>query len=195
MALRDQGPDRTRRDFLGLTRGTLRAVDDGKMAQTIDVDLLSEESSTGVEHIQQYGFSSHAPLDGKAEVLIARVGANGSYPTGFVSHRPSRPRNRQPGDSVMYDNRNQITEMIGDGIRTTTPFDWSVDAGGNVTIKAGGNISIEAAGKITLTAPDIVTDGFTHIGGEGGVPVSKEGTIDTGGFADVGSLASRATVK
>ena len=77
-----------------------------------------------------------------------------------------------------------------------------VPAGGTITFQVGSTVLTLTDGKARLEADefehvgtDAVLDAFVHIGGRGGVPVSKEGTVDTGGYADVTNLATRATIK
>jgi hypothetical protein len=59
-------------------------------------------------------------------------------------------------------------------------------------IKMSGDITLESTTKITLKAPTIVTDGDTLLGGPSATtPVSRQGTVDTGGFSDTSNLATK----
>jgi phage gp45-like len=73
------------------------------------------------------------------------------------------------------------TGMPEGGVRV---YDGS---GSYVDFNNGGTVTIKCD-KLVIDCPDI------NLGGEGGVPASKEGTIDTGGFADVSSLSTRVKI-
>lgn len=51
-----------------------------------------------------------------------------------------------------------------------------------------------SGGSINLKAATIVLDGDVHLGGAGGEPASKKGTLDTSGDSDVANLATRVFV-
>ncbi|HJA79939.1 MAG TPA: baseplate assembly protein [Candidatus Desulfovibrio intestinavium] len=51
---------------------------------------------------------------------------------------------------------------------TVSPRDWTVEIGGNASIKAGGDTTVEAAGTLTLQAPNIHKIGNEICSGTGG---------------------------
>lgn len=65
---------------------------------------------------------------------------------------------------------------------------------GELTLAAGGSILSVVDGEIRLKAGKIITEGETHLGGDGGKPAAQEGTVDTGGFADTANLATKVFV-
>lgn len=65
------------------------------------------------------------------------------------------------------------------------------DAGQFFKMDKDGNVVLQAPGTVTIKADKIVLDGPSHIGGDGGVPASKQGTVDTAGAADVSNLATK----
>lgn len=58
--------------------------------------------------------------------------------------------------------------------------------------------SVQHPKEINLKAPKIVADGVTHLGGTGGVPASKQGTVTTvtagHNHSDIGNLATKVFV-
>ena len=62
-------------------------------------------------------------------------------------------------------------------------------------IKVGGcTIDIMHDGTINITGATINLIGEVHLGSAGGVPAAKQGTIDTGGFADISNLAQKVYI-
>lgn len=68
---------------------------------------------------------------------------------------------------------------------TVSPKNWTVEIGGNASIKAEGNATVEAAGSLTLKAPQITEQGNkTSTGYGGGAGESTE----TGNRRQIGNL-------
>lgn len=65
---------------------------------------------------------------------------------------------------------------------------------GEVALASGGSTLTVGNGEIRLKAGKIVTEGETHLGGDGGKAAAQQGTVDTGGFQDVGNLATKVFV-
>lgn len=68
------------------------------------------------------------------------------------------------------------------------------EKGDSYTIAVGNSSIVMTDGKIVLKSAQIVTDGETHVGGEGGVPASKQGTIDSNDGVDQRNLATKVFV-
>ncbi len=63
-------------------------------------------------------------------------------------------------------------------------------------LECGGSSVQVQDGTITLTAAKIILDGVSYLGGaDAANPVAMEGTIDTGGYADVSNLATKSFTK
>ncbi len=91
-----------RRIFLMVGRAIVKAVDDSKKIQNLQVDGLDEETLDLVERIQNYGFTSNPPKD-SSEVVIVCVGGNRSHPLAIaVDNREFRKKDLQPGESSQY---------------------------------------------------------------------------------------------
>lgn len=106
---------------------------------------------------------------------------------GFGHNDIDQPPGAPSGTLVIKHNPTGVTVTInGSGVNINA-------ASQPVTIE-GQTIALTAAASITLTAPTINTVGETHLGSTGGVPAAQQGTVDTGGNADVSSLATKVFV-
>lgn len=101
----------------------------------------------------------------------------------------------QAGNGQRIYLKNDGTISITDGNGATAVLDGkggvAITASTGISITSQDAIAITAATTITAKSPKIVCVGETHLGADGGVPVSQKGTIDTGGFADIASFATQ----
>ena len=149
-------------------RGVLRAVTDGGPRQQVQVELLKDELRDGLEHMQNYGFTSH-PLGG--DVAVAFTGGNREQ--GIVLVVDDR-RYRIPllaGEVAIYDDLGNKIELLREMVKITAVQHLEAVA---PTIKLIGNL--EVVGNITTTGT-ITNNGkrvdstHTHTSGGSGVPV------------------------
>lgn len=103
-----------------VARGILTApADDSQPCQTIDADLIAGESRTGIQRVQQYGFSSRPPAG--AEALILAVGGQRDHLVAVaVDDRDARPRDLQEGECCL----------------------WTPDSGKRVHCRANGQVDL-----------------------------------------------------
>ncbi len=140
-------------------RAIVRLVDDARLAQELQIDLLEDESQDAVEHLQPYGFAAH-PHSG-AEAVVGCVGGLRSHAIVIaVADRRYRLRNLEQGEVGIYDDL------------------------GNIVVLKRGKIEITAQSKIEMTAPDglkIIAD--TEIQGDITITgdVSIDGAVTTTG--------------
>lgn len=73
--------------------------------------------------------------------------------------------------------------------RETGAMTLNATESGDVTISGGGCSITMKSGVITLKASKIVTDGETHLGGDGGKLVHRKDDLDSDGDAAVGSAS------
>lgn len=164
---RHLGPMRGRvRMMVG--RGTISAVDDGRQAQELQVEGLSDEVHDGVERFQDYGFTSH-PLPG-AEVVTVAVGGTRSHQIAVaIEDRRHRPLDLEPGEVAIYDDQGQIVILKRDGIEIITEL------------------------KVTIRAAEVLVEADSiDLGGEGGQPVARLGDTVHGGVITSGSEKVRS---
>lgn len=106
-------------------RGVLRGVNDSNGRQQLQVELLKNELRDGVEHMQNYGFTSH-PTGG--DVAVAFIG--GSREQGIVLVVDDR-RFRiglEPGEVAIYDDQGNKVELLRDMIKVTAVAKVQIDA-------------------------------------------------------------------
>jgi len=124
-------------------RGVLRGVNDSNGRQQLQVELLKGELRDGVEHMQNYGFTSH-PTGG--DVAVAFIGGNREQ--GIVLVVDDR-RYRIPleaGEVAIYDDQGNKIELLRDMVKVTAVQHVEVVA---PTIKLVGDL--EVIGNITST--------------------------------------------
>jgi phage gp45-like len=118
---------------------------------------------------EQHGMASTPPLGATGWVTMP----GGRPDLAYISHiqhdgfRPGVPA----GAAVLYNQFGQLIKMYSD------------------------EITIEAGAKFQVNASEIVLNGVCKLGGEGAsTPASRQGTVDTGGFADTTNLATKVFV-
>ncbi|BFT62372.1 phage baseplate assembly protein V [Pseudomonas moorei] len=135
-------------------RGVLRGVNDSTGRQQLQVELLKNELRDGVEHMQNYGFTSH-PTGG--DVAVAFVAGNREQ--GIVLVVDDR-RYRIPleaGEVAIYDDQGNKIELLRSMVKITAVQHVEVQA---PTIKLLGDL--EVVGNITTTGT--VTNNGKNIG-------------------------------
>lgn len=131
------------RVMMMFSRGVLRSVTDSGPRQQVQVELLKDELRDGLEHMQNYGFTSH-PLGG--DVAVAFLGGNREQ--GIVLVVDDR-RYRIPllaGEVAIYDDQGNKIELLREMVKVTAVQHVEVVA---PTIKLVGNL--EVIGNITTT--------------------------------------------
>lgn len=90
-----------RRIRLALGRGIVRLVADGGGIQTVQLDLMANETRSKVERFQEYGFTSH-PLEG-AEAAVIFMGGNRDHGIVIaVDDRRYRLKALEAGEVAIY---------------------------------------------------------------------------------------------
>lgn len=149
-AIRDLGA-RVRMMF---GRGVLRAVTDTGPRQQVQVELLKDELRDGLEHMQNYGFTSH-PLGGDCAVAFN----GGNREQGIVLVIDDR-RYRIPllaGEVAIYDDLGNKIELLREMVKVTAVQHVEVVA---PTIKLIGDLDV--VGNITTTGT--ITNNGKNIG-------------------------------
>ena len=171
--MRSNTLDAARRAYLNLVRGTVHQVNDKPKMQTVDARLLHNELLTGIERMQEYGFSSVPPPPDPngpkaAEVLVAFLHGNRSHPVIVATDdRRTRPTNWGSGDSGLWHH--------GGAYCKHTDAGWVHDQGSQkkpYTITVGNAVLTVADGKITAqvggsTGPAVVVKAdAVYLGGD-----------------------------
>lgn len=147
---RSSTADAAKRAYLGASRATIGKVSDGKKMQEVDLDITSDETRSGVERPQNYGFSS-VPLapssNGEAaEAIIVGMGGSRSHPVVVaIDDRRHRPKDLQGGESIQYDDQGQKVHLTRDGVVIASATKITLQVGGStLTLEASG-ITIKGA--------------------------------------------------
>lgn len=89
---------------LMIRRCRLGTVTDENKTQVFEIEIFKGETRSGVERIQEFGFSSVPPEGGQAIVVF--LGGEGSHPAIVATDdRRYRPREKDPGDVTIYTDR------------------------------------------------------------------------------------------
>lgn len=145
-------------------RGVLRGVNDSNGRQQVQVELLKNELRDGVEHMQNYGFTSH-PTGG--DVAVAFIGGNREQGIVLVVDDRRYRIPLQAGEVAIYDDQGNKVELLREMIKVTAVQHVEVVA---PTIKLVGNLDV--LGNITSTGT--VTNNGKNIGSthqHGGVTI------------------------
>lgn len=143
-------------------RAIIAAVRDPNPVQVVDLRLYAGEERTGIERIQEYGFSS-VPLEGAQAIALF---VDGECAHGIVlatEDRRYRPTAQDDGDVTIYTYRDADAAHH---IRLTAKDRTVHVRGENVTIVVDGAVSVkcqtaavEAVDTITLKAgQEVVAD-------------------------------------
>jgi len=136
-------PLRTRLANL-VSRAVLARVDDSAKLQTVQVNVLAEETRDGVERFQNYGFTS-VPLEG-AEAVVVFVGGRRDHGLALaVDDRRHRLSGLQPGEVAVYSETGAAVVLKADGSVEVTP-------GTGAEVKLAGETDAVAKGAALNSA-------------------------------------------
>lgn len=113
-----------------LVRAKIKATEDTKVIQSNQIEANVDEIINGVERIQEYGFTSHAPVGSEAVVMF-----RGSREGGLI---------------IATDSREFRIKELTDG--QVAIYDKS---GTKIVLKADNTIEIDATTSITVNCPTI----------------------------------------
>ena len=85
-----------------VNRAVLSMVNDSGSMQLIQVQVFSDEVADGVEHPQEYGYSSNCPIAGAGVVVMCPAGSRDQILALLVSNPSLRIKSLAPGESAMY---------------------------------------------------------------------------------------------
>lgn len=142
------------RVMMMFARGVLRGVNDANGRQQLQVELLKNEVRDDVEHMQNYGFTSH-PLGG--DVAVVFIGGNREQGIVLAVDDRRYRISLEAGEVAMYDDQGNKIELLREMIKVTAVQHVEVVA---PTIKLVGDL--EVVGNITTTGT--VTNNGKDIG-------------------------------
>jgi len=119
---------------------------------------------------EPHGFASHPVKGGIGIVLGARGRRDAAYVLG--GENPALRPAVDMGGTAIYDHTGNIVSVVAKELR------------------------LVHSAKVTISAPEIVLEGLVKLGGaDASRPASAEGTVDTGGYADVSNPATMVLMK
>lgn len=131
---------------------------------------LAGEVFEDLPYIQPHGSASRPPKGAIGTVMVM-AGRRTQAVVAGVEHTEMRP-DLPVGGQAIY------------------------DAAGNIVSIVQADIRIVHSSKVHIIAPEIILEGTVKLGGpDADKPASMQGTVDTGGFSDVSSLATKVLVK
>lgn len=136
----------TNKIFLLLARAVLELVDNDESTQKIQVTALADETITGMERFQEYGFETY-PKTG-AEVFVAFLNGNRDHGIAICTHDSRyRPTDLDEGDVCIYTYRDKT---FNHRILLKANRDIEIICK-DLNIQATGDISIASTGKMELS--------------------------------------------
>jgi phage baseplate assembly protein V len=136
-------------------RAVIAAVDDDATLQSLQIELLADETQDGVEHFQPYGFAARAKPG--AEAIAAAVGGLRSHAIVLVvADRRYRLKGLAEGEVGLYDDLGQTIVLTRTGIVITSPLGVSIATEGDFTVAAEGAVSITAQGEMMVDGSSIL---------------------------------------
>ncbi len=139
-----------RRVMLMIAPATITAVDDSKGIQKLQIKLGKDEIRENINHIQQYGFTSHPKAQSECAVMF--VGGNRDHGLVIaVDDSRYRLKKLAPGEVALY-----------------------TDEGDVIHLKRGNKIEIKSAISVTINAPDTRITGNVSIEGDVSVTGSTQ---------------------
>jgi phage baseplate assembly protein V len=154
-ALKQAIHDARRRAVMAVARGILSAIDDSKMAQEVQIQLLDGETADQIERFQEYGFTS-APF-AQAEAVMVCVGGLRSHGIVIaVEDRRYRLKGLTAGEVALYDDQGQAVHLKRGGIVLSSP---GVEASENLSVGNGASGTFTSPTGLTITVQDgIITN-------------------------------------
>jgi len=143
--------------------GRVTLVDDSKDLQELQITEkaygkgIVDRILDKVVRLVDFGFASAPPIDAEA-MILRRNGDRGHSVVIAASHRPSRPKNLKPGDTVVYDVRGAKVQLTEDGLLIDC-------AGLAAQISNATSVTITASDEITLDAPTVSISGDLEVQG------------------------------
>lgn len=144
-------------------RGVLRGVDDSNGRQQVQIELLKDELRDGVEHMQNYGFTSH-PTGG--DVAVAFLGGNREQGIVIVIDDRRFRLSLEAGEVAMYDDQGNKIELLRDQIKITAVAKVQI-------VAPQGEFNID---QLDINGASLKHNGksigstHTHVNGGAGVP-------------------------
>lgn len=181
------------RILLMVGRAVIRATEDGKRLQELQVEITKGELRSGVQFLSQYGIASRVHLPdaaGDPEAVVVAVGGNRDHLMAIASEdRRHRPKGKlQPGEVILYDSVGTTVHFQqGKLLRVEVA---NAEEAGEIQVIAGtvnvdcDNADVNAQEKVAVVAPLTTVSGDLEVDGDvtvlkGGTPFTMSGLRST----------------
>lgn len=153
-----------------VSRAIVSLIDDSKNMQIVQLNLMKDEVKSGVERVQNYGFTSHPKPNAQGVVLF--VAGNRDHGLVIaVDDTRYRLKNLPEGGVAVYD-------FDGNCIKLTEANGIEIDAPNKkVTIRASGDIEIgnSSLKKLVNESFKLIFDNHVHNVSVAGTPTAQTG--------------------
>lgn len=139
--------------MLMVGRAILAVINDGTKLQSLQINLLADETRDDVERFQNYGYTSH-PHPGAEAISVSVTGTRDHCVVIAVDDRRYRLKGLLQGEVAMY-----------------------TDEGDKIVLKRGNQIEVTALTSVTLITPLTTLTGDLHVMGN----QTNDGRIDAAG--------------
>lgn len=152
-------------------RGILESIDATGAQHKATLTGIAGEKLFDVPRIKEFGFSSSPPPGSMAQILALYGRSDNAMVLG-LDHKDHGPRDLGAGHVALYDAYGSLVSLVQTKVR------------------------IVSSTLVEIVAPNIVLNGNVTLGGAlgSGVPVSRQGTTDTGGNTDNANFATKVKV-
>jgi phage baseplate assembly protein V len=123
-------------------RAVINLANDGLAVQELQINLLADETRSGVERFQEYGFTSN-PHPGAEGVMVCVGGARDHGIVIAVEDRRYRLKGLAEGEVALYDDQGQAVHL---------------KRGKKIHAYGCEEVLVEAAVKATCTAPEVTAN-------------------------------------
>ncbi|MFN3883277.1 MAG: phage baseplate assembly protein [Rhodocyclaceae bacterium] len=119
---------------LAIGRAVLRAINDAGGLQRVQIEALQGELFWA-DRVQEYGFYGHPPAG--ADVGFGAVASDRTKALVFgIDHRPSRPKNLNPGEVMVKDILGKFIHFKDDGTMHIKAPKIVIEGGESVEVRA-----------------------------------------------------------
>ena len=169
----------------GGSRGVVDTIDDSQTMQAHSGSFMKNESRTGIESPQNYGFTSHnMPADkdkdgkitGSAETFYSFMGGGRSFPvSGPIDDRRHRLKGLSAGDVAMFRTNGDDTQLhlTPDGMFHSAPEGRTVRM--QLVPPGSGKASSSSSQSSSQSQPQASTQAANGGGGGGGTGQQQQG--------------------
>lgn len=139
------------------SRGVIKIVNDNTKIQQMQNSLLAGELKSGIEHYQDYGFTS-VPLPGMETLVVFCGGDRSNGVVVAVGDRQFRLKQLQPGEVALYTDEGDIIKLCRNRKIQVTTLHMEVNATEDVTYNTK-TMTVNASAGVKFNTPMVEGSG------------------------------------